>query len=81
MGNVLHAKVDEKCYEEKYYTQQEERLVVRSAGRGLPELGGNRSRNGPQRLEDRMRYDGDISGHHEHRHGLSYRTSDTKYHT
>ena len=54
---------------------------MRTTRRSLSQFGGNRSRNGTQRLKDRCRNHSRITCHHQYCHRLPDSTSDAKYHT
>ncbi len=73
-------EVDDEGHDEEEDPQGEEGPVMVGAHRGLPQLGGDGGREGPDRIEDAV---GDIDGvttGHEDRHGLTETPSDTQEH-
>ena len=75
-GNQFHAGINDQGNEKQDDSQQEERLIVCTAGRSFPEFGRNGSRNGSQRFQEAGWHYGGIARHHQYSHGFANSTSD-----
>ena len=80
-GDELHAHVDEEGDEEQDHAEQEQRLVVRSAGRRFSKLGRDGRRDGAQRFQNRVGNHCGVARDHQHCHGLTHRAADSEHHS